>query len=78
MSIIHNDHHKQLFSITGPVVFLNEYNWLDESESNVWTIGQERLLLNTSLSSKRSILSSYPTFGGSVNCLQLSPLDPNR
>lgn len=76
--MIHNYHNTQLFSIAGPVTLYNEYNWLDEADSNVWTTGQDRLLLNTSLTTQKSVLSAYPTFGGSVNCMQLSPLDPNR
>lgn len=78
MSIIHNDHHAQLFCIAAPPIVLNAYNWQDEPDMNAWTIGQERLLLNTSLGSKRNVLSCYSTFGGTVNCMQLSPLDPNR
>lgn len=77
MSIIHNDHHSQLFNIVGPVKHLDEYNWLDETELNVWTVGHDRLLKNTSLAGGIT-LSWYPTFGGSISCLQLSPLDPNR
>lgn len=77
-SIIHNFHHTNLFSIAAPLVLLDEHNWIDEPVISVWTVGQERLLLNSNLSSRGDILSSYPTMGGSVNCMQLSPLDPNR
>ncbi|KAJ8984371.1 hypothetical protein NQ317_003519 [Molorchus minor] len=79
MSVVHNDHSTLLFSICAPISILNEYNWLDveEKKLNVWTIGQDRLLLNTSLSSERKNLACYPTVGV-VECFVPSPLDPTR
>ncbi|KAG5877680.1 hypothetical protein JTB14_003835 [Gonioctena quinquepunctata] len=78
MSVIHKDHTTTLFAIAAPTVFYNESNWSERSNSNVWTVGQDRLLLNTSLTREKTNLASYPTFGGNVPCLELSPLDPNR
>lgn len=66
-----------LFSIAAPVVPLNEYNWLDERKLNVWTMGHDRLLLNTSVTSERKNLACYPTLGN-AECFALSPIDPNR
>ncbi|KAJ8945096.1 hypothetical protein NQ318_005277 [Aromia moschata] len=77
--VIHKDHSSLLFSIAGPVTILNEQDWtnVDEKALNVWTVGQDRLLLNTSLSSERTNLACYPTVGA-VECFASSPLDPSR
>ncbi|XP_018568237.1 gem-associated protein 5 isoform X2 [Anoplophora glabripennis] len=76
-SVLHCDHNSMLFSIAAPIVFLNEHNWLDERKMNVWTVGHDRLLLNTDLTSERKNLACYPTLGN-AECLALSPVDPNR
>ncbi|CAH1174063.1 unnamed protein product [Phaedon cochleariae] len=78
MSLVHKDHNTLLFSIAAPVSYSDEFNWLEKRQMNAWTLGQDRLLLNTSLCNEKTNLACYPTFGGSVHCLQLSPVDPNR
>ncbi|KAJ8926424.1 hypothetical protein NQ314_021212 [Rhamnusium bicolor] len=75
--IIHNDHSPLLFSIAAPIILLNEANWLNEKKLNAWTVGQDRMLLSTSLEKERTNLACYPTLGR-AECFALSPLDPNR
>ncbi|XP_057667070.1 gem-associated protein 5-like [Diorhabda carinulata] len=77
-SIIHNEHAALLFSISSSTILLNEYNWKDGPKvSNAWSVSQDRLLINTRITDK-TILSHYSTLGGHIECMQLSPLDPNR
>lgn len=78
MTVVHHDHLATIFNIVGPVTLLNESNWTHEIPTNVWTFGNDRFLLNTGLGSDRANLACYPTFGNSIPCMQLSPLDPNR
>ncbi|XP_074038837.1 gem-associated protein 5 isoform X2 [Leptinotarsa decemlineata] len=78
MSIIHNEHSPRLFCIAGPMETYDESNWLDCQGLNAWTVGQERMLLNTELSTNKTRLACYPTLAGTVPCMELSPLDPNR
>ncbi|XP_050309808.1 gem-associated protein 5-like [Anthonomus grandis grandis] len=74
---IHRDHWSVLFSIKAPIVYLNEYNFLQSRELNAWTTGMDRQLINTNIDNLKK-LACYPAFGGSINCLVGSPLDPNR
>lgn len=80
-TLIHNDHASILFCIAAPIELNKgeeEGNWRKDSSLSVWTMGQDRSILNTSLDSSREVIISYPTIGGLVQCLAQSPLDPNR
>ncbi|CAG9772044.1 unnamed protein product [Ceutorhynchus assimilis] len=74
---VHREHWSVLFSIKAPLLYLNEYNFLQKKPMNVWTTGMERNVVSTDLDTGDG-LCFYPAFGGSVNCLDGSPLDPNR
>lgn len=78
---MHNDHATTLFCIAAPVEINKEEeneNWREVNELRVWTMGQDRYILNTSLGASREVFISYPTIGGPIQCLVQSPLDPNR
>ncbi|XP_060517514.1 gem-associated protein 5-like isoform X2 [Cylas formicarius] len=74
--LIHRDHHGLIFNISAPIKPLKESEASDEY--NVWSLGQDRLVLNTDLQKERKNLNCYPTLGASITCFAQSPLDPNR
>lgn len=81
--LVHNDHTAVLFSIATPQRLTTEE--IDDEESkklendiSVWTLGQDRYILNTNLGCRREVLISYPTIGGPIQCFVQCPLDPNR
>ncbi|KAF5277597.1 hypothetical protein FQA39_LY06090 [Lamprigera yunnana] len=79
--LIHCDHTKYLFCIRAPVkIYESVYdeNWRDKNMLNAWTLGNDRYILNTSLSTNHKVLELYHTIGGSVTCLIPSPIDPTR
>lgn len=74
---VHRDHWSVLFSIKAPIVYKNEYNFLQKDDVNVWTTGMDRMIINTDLRTMKN-LACLPALGSSVNCMAASPLDPNR
>lgn len=82
-SLIHNDHMTHLFCIAAPIDYNKkqaekEENWREENDLRVWTMGQDRHILNTNLGASREVFISYPTIGAPIQCMVTSPLDPNR
>lgn len=83
-SLIHNDHTTHLFCIAAPIDYnksqagKEEENWREGNDLTVWTMGQDRHILNTKLGASREVIISYPTIGAPIQCMVTSPLDPNR
>ncbi|KAF2903378.1 hypothetical protein ILUMI_02814 [Ignelater luminosus] len=79
--LIHNDHYKCLFSIAAPIKIyetIEDGDNVCDSTLNAWTVGRDRLILNTSLSNERKTLALYPTIAASASCFASSPTYPNR
>lgn len=79
-SLIHADHKKYIFTIsTAFELFATpaDENWRNNKQLCVWTTSLDRWLLCTNLST-RCNTCCYVTFGGIINCLSVSQLDPNR
>ena len=62
-TIVHREHFKNLFSISC-------------NENTVFTVGQDRNIVATSLLSSR-VVFSLPCFAGFVYCLAVNPIDPS-
>ncbi|KAL1490629.1 hypothetical protein ABEB36_013290 [Hypothenemus hampei] len=74
---LHSEHWKALFTIKTPPKYLNEFNFMQEMDINVWTTGVERTICNFNLKLS-NFKNYYSTLGGDINCLAGSTLDPYR
>lgn len=59
-------------------MFYNENNDFENLVKNVWSVGQDRLLLNTDIIAKENLnIGCIPMNGGAATVLLTSPLNPS-
>lgn len=80
-SIVHNGHRGIIFNIVAPARKFSTTqegeDWRKDDDSNVWTFGHDRILVNTRLSGSHSMSAYYPTIGAPVEGFAFHPLNPN-
>ncbi|GLV35254.1 Ciao1 [Carabus blaptoides fortunei] len=81
--LIHSDHRRNIFSIATPYKLYSSADILVDWRASitdliVWTVSQDRWVFCTSLNKYRDLIVSYPTMGGYVSHIAVSPVDPNK